>query len=295
MLNCLDHVTIVVRDVEAATQSYQRLLGVPPLWRGTHPEARTEAALFALDNSLIELSGPAADAPDADETEGLRTLLETRGEGLTTLSFGTTDAALASKVLRERGVRATPPQDGAAVGQDGQPRRYRLVELSPRATRALPVSLVERPASLFVDRKVAPADSDGQPGLAREGRFHALDHVVVRSADLTAAIALYGTAMGLRLALDTHFAGTRMLFFRVGGVTLEIVEDLALTGGDELHGVAYRTTDLTAAHARLAGAGFAVDEPRAGHKPGTEVFVVRDQTHGVPTLVLRDPTRDRTA
>lgn len=283
MLTCLDHVTIVVRDVEAATQSYQRLLGAPPLWRGTHPEARTEAALFALENSLIELSGPAADAPSADETEGLRALLETRGEGLTTVSFGTADAASASKLLRERGVRTTPPEDGEAVGQDGQPRRYRLVELSPRATRGLAVSLVERPASLFVDRKVAKAAS----------ALYALDHVVVRSADLTAAIALYGTALGLRLALDSRFAGTRMLFFRVGGVTLEIVEDLALTGGDELHGVAYRTTDLAAAHERLSSAGLSVGEPRAGHKPGTEVFVVRDQTHGVPTLVLRDPTRDR--
>jgi len=285
MLTCLDHVTIVVRDVEAATQSYQRLLGAPPLWLGTHPEARTEAALFALENSLLELAGPAADAPDADETEGLRRLLDTRGEGLTTLSFGTADAASASKLLRERGVRTTPPEDGEALGQDGQPRRYRLVELSPRATRSLPVSLVERPASLFADSKVSAA----------KGALHALDHVVVRSADLTAALALYGSAMGLRLALDTRFAGTRMLFFRVGGVTLEIVEDLALAGADELHGVAYRTDDLAAAHARLAGAGFVVDEPRAGHKPGTQVFSVRDQTHGVPTLVLCDPSRDRTA
>jgi catechol 2,3-dioxygenase-like lactoylglutathione lyase family enzyme len=288
---------MVVRDVEAAPHRDQRLLGAPPLWRGTHPEAGTEASLFALENSLIELSGPARDAPDADETEGLRTLLATRGEGLTTLSFGTTDAASASKLLRERGVRTTPPQDGEALGQDGQPRRYRLVELSPRATRGLAVSLVERPASLVGGPPVAPLAGALYPSLARtkSARLDALDHVVVRSADLTAAIALYGTAMGLRLALDTRFAGTRMLFFRVGGVTLEIVEDLALTGGDELHGLAYRTSDLAAAHERLGSAGLAVGEPREGHKPGTQVFVVHDQTHGVPTLVLRDPTRDRTA
>ena len=182
-------------------------------------------------------------------------------------------------------MRATPPQAGEALGRDGQPRSYRLVELSPRATRTLPVSLVERPASLFPPGQVARA----------AGALHALDHVVVRSADLTAALALYGTAMGLRLALDTRVAGTRMLFFRVGGVTLEIVEDPSLAGADQLHGVAYRTSDLAAAHDRLVAAGFSLSEPRAGHKPGTEVFVVRDQTHGVPTLVLRDPTRDRPA
>jgi catechol 2,3-dioxygenase-like lactoylglutathione lyase family enzyme len=285
MLTSLDHVTIAVRDVEAATRSYQRLLGAPPLWRGSHPEARTEASLFALNNSVVELAGPARDALEAEETEGLRILLDTRGEGPTTLSFGADDAASATKLLRERGVRATPPQDGSALSSDGQERRYRLVELSPRATRSLPVSIVERPASLASTRQVEPAS----------GVLHALDHVVVRSADLPAARALYGTALGLRLALDTSFGGTRMLFFRVGGVTLEIVEDRTLGDQDVLQGVAYRTLDLAAAHTRLSAEGFSLSEPRSGHKPGTQVFTVRDQTHGVPTLVLHDPTRDRAA
>lgn len=285
MLTSLDHVTIAVRDVEAATLSYQRLLGVPPIWRGSHPEARTEASLFALVNSVVELGGPARDAVDAEETEGLRTLLDTRGEGLTTLSFGADDAAGATKSLRERGVRATPPQDGTAVGSDGNERHYQLVELSPRATRSLAVSIVARPSPLVAQRQVEPAS----------GLLHALDHVVVRSADLEAALALYGTALGIRLALDTHFAGTRMLFFRVGGVTLEVVEDPSVGASDVLSGVAYRTHDLAAAHARLSAEGFSLSELRRGHKPGTEVFTVRDQTHGVPTLVLHDPTRDRSA
>lgn len=285
MLTRLDHVTIAVRDVEASTRSYQRLLGAVPAWRGSHPEARTEASLFVLENSVIELSGPARDAGAAEETEGLRAWLDTRGEGLTTLSFGTDDAALATKSLRERGVRATPPADGTALGSDGRERHYRLVELSPRATRALPVSIVERPSPLVVQPPAEPA----------RAALHALDHVVVRSADLTAALALYGTALGIRLALDTRFAGTRMLFFRLGGVTLEIVADGSLGAADVLSGVAYRTHDLAAAHARLSAEGFALSEPRSGNKPGTSVFTVRDQTHGVPTLVLHDPTRDRSA
>jgi hypothetical protein len=84
-----------------------------------------------------------------------------------------------------------------------------------------------------------------------------------------------------------------MLFFRLGGVTLEVVENQALGASDVLSGVAYRTSDLAAAHARLTAEGFSLSEPRTGHKPGTQVFTVRDQTHGVPTLVLHDPSRER--
>jgi hypothetical protein len=53
----------------------------------------------------------------------------------------------------------------------------------------------------------------------------AVDHVVLRTADPDAALALYGSGLGIRLALDQAFDGIRMLFFRTGGVTLECVRD----------------------------------------------------------------------
>ena len=42
----------------------------------------------------------------------------------------------------------------------------------------------------------------------------------------------------------------------------------------------------------LAGAGLDVSEVRAGMKPGTRVFTVRDGTCGVPTLMI-EPARKR--
>jgi hypothetical protein len=44
--------------------------------------------------------------------------------------------------------------------------------------------------------------------------------------------------------------------------------------------------DPEAARARMAAAGFDVSEVRAGRKPGTHVFTVRDAPAGVPTLML---------
>jgi catechol 2,3-dioxygenase-like lactoylglutathione lyase family enzyme len=120
----------------------------------------------------------------------------------------------------------------------------------------------------------------------------ALDHVVIRSSAPDAAIAFYERGLGIRLALDRGVGPRRMLFFRIGGVTLEVVHDPALGESDAFYGVAYRVRDLEAAHTRLRSAGFAVTEPRAGNKPGTHVFSVRDGTCGVPTLILRDPARD---
>jgi catechol 2,3-dioxygenase-like lactoylglutathione lyase family enzyme len=119
-----------------------------------------------------------------------------------------------------------------------------------------------------------------------------VDHVVVRTAHAEAAKQLYGDRLGLRLALDRSFEqwGARMLFFRIGGLTIEIVaslgEEVEPGSADDLWGVAYRVADADAARERLGREGFDVSEVRRGRKPDTRVFTVRAETHGVATLCL---------
>jgi catechol 2,3-dioxygenase-like lactoylglutathione lyase family enzyme len=277
MLTHFDHVTIVVADVAASAARYAALLGAEPSWRGEHRELGTRAVLFGLANSLIELVGP---VPGATESAGMEALLAARGEGLYALAFGSDDAAATFTELRERGVRVAPPAEGEAEDSAGNKRSYRALELSPRVTRGLSVLAVER------------QDGAVLRGEARDSAAaHALDHLVVRTADPDAAIALYRDGLGVRLALDRMLGSTRMLFFRVGGVTLEVVHDARCGESDVFYGLTYRVRDIDAAHARLQGLGFSLGEVRSGNKSGTRVFSVRDGTSGVPTLVLWDPSR----
>jgi catechol 2,3-dioxygenase-like lactoylglutathione lyase family enzyme len=126
-----------------------------------------------------------------------------------------------------------------------------------------------------------------------------VDHVVVQTADPERAKALYGDALGLRLGLDRSFPqwGSRMLFFRAGHLTVEVVSQLA--GGpsaaapDRFWGVSYRVADAQAAHARLAAAGFELTPCKPGRKPGTFVFTVNRDTHGVATLMLQPSVSTR--
>jgi hypothetical protein len=57
-------------------------------------------------------------------------------------------------------------------------------------------------------------------------------------------------------------------------------------GADRFGGFAWRVADVGAAYERLSAEGFALSEPRAGRKPGTRVFTVKDRTFGAPTLVM---------
>jgi catechol 2,3-dioxygenase-like lactoylglutathione lyase family enzyme len=284
MLRTLDHVILAVRDLEAASRSYSRLLGRGVSWRGEHPAAGTTNALFRLENTYLELLAPAGPGPVA---EALQAWLEGRGEGPVGLAFGTDDAEACRTWLAERGLAPQAIEKG--LGRDlasGAYREWRRVPIPLSGTRGVLLFAIEHrsPSELLT-----PSGPAGEEAAV----VYALDHAVIRTADAEAARALYGEGLGLRLALDREFAqwGMRLLFFRIGGITVELAAQLGAkpdpNAPDRFWGLSYRVRDADAARKRLAGEGFDVSEVRPGRKPGTRVFSVRDGTHGVPTLMLQ--------
>jgi hypothetical protein len=70
---------------------------------------------------------------------------------------------------------------------------------------------------------------------------------------------------------------------------VEIAHDLkkgVSDAPDQLWGLSWRVPDVAKAHARLKAAGLDVSPPRDGRRPGSQVFSVKNQTEGVPTLVI---------
>jgi len=284
MFHALDHVIVAVRDLAAATHAYARLFGRAPSWRGEHPGWGTANTLFRVANAYLELIAVTGEGPFARELEAR---LERDGEGLIGMALATHDADACAAELRGRGLEAASPRQQAGHERDSAAKReWRNVFLPASATRGV---------MLFAIEHLSPADAlplarlDGAPVA---GAVEALDHVVVRSADPEATRALYGDRLGLRLALDRSFEErrVRLMFFRVGGVTVEIASALGapLDGAapDRLWGLAWRVPDAAAARARLCDLGFAVSEVRPGNKAGTRVCTVERGTCGVPTLLI---------
>jgi len=282
MLTSLDHVVIAVRDLDAATATYERLLGRGASWRGEHPGAGTANTLFRLDRTYAELLSPLGPGALAD---ALRDHLERQGEGPFALAFGTANATECADSLRQHGLAPMHPVDGS--GRDrtsGAERRWRAVFLPVTDTRGVFLFVIEHCSPPEALPLIAPVDE--------AAAVSGVDHAVIMTSDAEAAASLYGEQLGLRLAFDRTFPerGVRLLFFRVGGVTVEVAAPSAATGdasaADRFWGISWRVPDVAAARARLAGAGFDVSEVRPGHKSGTHVCTVRRETHGVATLLI---------
>lgn len=286
MFDALDHVIVAVGDLSDATRRYATLLSRNPSWRGEHPGWGTANALFKLDNTYLELITPDGDGPLG---RMVATQLDRHGDGPIGLAFATSDLDAVHARLVANGLE--PPAVSAGEGRDtstGTVRHWRSVLLPETRTRGVLIIAIEHESP----NRLPEATPLGSAAACPDGIVTGIDHAVVQTCDADGAIALYRDGLGLRLALDRSFPdwGMRLVFLRVGGVTVEIAQPLGDSSPrvqtDQLWGLSWRVPNADAARARLVAAGLDVSEVRPGRKPGTRVVSVKDGTCGVPTLLI---------
>jgi methylmalonyl-CoA epimerase len=133
----IDHVAIVVRDMEAALRFYRDTLGVAPSRILDFPREGVKIAFLPLGGpggSEIELLEP------TDPTSGVARFLEKRGEGLhhLCLEVEDIDAALAELTAAGSAVLDTAPRPTA---------EGRGIFLYPKGTGGVLLELVQRAES----------------------------------------------------------------------------------------------------------------------------------------------------
>jgi catechol 2,3-dioxygenase-like lactoylglutathione lyase family enzyme len=264
MITALDHVVLAVADFEAAVVGYEALLGRQA--RRTEPANGAVRAWFKLGDTALEVIAPAGEGVAGQR---VRERLAEHGEGPSMLAFAVADLDDAGRRLKRRGLDISPVQGTS----------FSALAASTASTHGVPMVFAR-----FETFPAAPALGDGV------GAIDGLDHVVILTPNPERAVALYGGRLGLDLRLDRSQPwGARQLFFRCGGLVVEVVhptKDGVSDDPDRLGGFAWRTANAAAAHARLSAAGFAVSDLRGGRKPGTRVFTVKDRTFGAPTIVM---------
>ena len=121
-----------------------------------------------------------------------------------------------------------------------------------------------------------------------------IDHVVLRTDDADTCVELFSRTLDIRLALDKTVPawGGRMLFFRAGKLTLEVIASTTdnASGGTAFWGLAYQCPDLEGFAHALTELGISVSPIRDGRKPGTRVATVKSHCLGIPTLLIQPAT-----
>ncbi len=274
MIIGLDHIVVLLADLNAGAAAYETLLGRAPSWRNSGDGA--DRVLFTLDNTTLELMSPSGSSVAADR---IRTVIKIWGEGLASICFSTSDIAkmhrrLERVALKPDAIAEIDSRDAAS----GATLHWKRTRASTELTRGVRMFFLE----LAGERPRSAATT--------ETPILGLDHVVVSTEDPERAAALYGARLGLDMALDrTHQEWGQLMFFRCGDLIVEVVRR-PVAGADQAHdklwGVTWRVADIDATRQRLVAAGLEATEVRVGRKPGTRVMSLRSGTCGVHTLLL---------
>jgi catechol 2,3-dioxygenase-like lactoylglutathione lyase family enzyme len=270
----LDHLVVLVSDLEAGAKAYQLLLGRSPSWHSRTDGAET--TLFTLDNMTLELMAPAGHSPTADR---IRNVMKIWGEGLASICFRVGDIEKAHRRLDRLALKPDPIAEVE--------NRDFVTDATLHWKRTRATTELTRGVRMFF---LELAQERPRSAAAAEAPILGLDHVVVSTEDPERAAALYGARLGLDMALDrSHQDWGQLMFFRCGDLIVEVVKR-PVAGADQTHdklwGLSWRVGDIDATRARLLAGGIDVSEVRAGRKPGTRVLSVRNGTGGIHTLLL---------
>ena len=280
MITGLDHVVILLNDLEAGIAAYQTLFSRKPAWRSTSEGA--ELAIFTLANMSVELMAPQGDGTAANR---IRAVLPESGASLASICFATNDIAKMHRRLDRVALKPDPIAEVESRDRDtGATLSWKRTRAATDHTRGVRQFFLElngeRPAS---------AGTSETPIIG-------LDHIVVATQDPERAAALYGARLGLDLALDrSNPDWGHLMFFRCGDLIVELVKrphDQGDIHRDVLWGMTWRVTDIDATRERLLAAHVTVSEVRSGRKPGTRVASLRDGTLGIPTLLIEREERE---
>ena len=277
MISTLDHLIIVVKDLDQAEKNYKKILGTNPVWRGKHKSLGTANSIFNFKNTYLELLTADGEGLGA---ELVKNLIQENGDGLAGIVFGVDDMPQTVKQLKQKGYEISDPAEGE--GSDdvtNKVRKWKNLFLPPELTRGLFSFIIQHHDGELPSHKEYAKDS-----------INKLDHVVINTNNADSFIETYRDVFKIRLALDKTIEhwNSRMLFFRLNKTTIEVIErPNNEKPTDALWGLAWEVESIEDTHKRLVSEGVEVSDIKDGLKENTLVATVKSHTHNVPTLIIQ--------
>jgi catechol 2,3-dioxygenase-like lactoylglutathione lyase family enzyme len=185
MIQGIDHLVIVVNDLEQATRDYQEL-GFNVVPGGRHPVGSHNALIAFADGSYLEILAFYREAPDHRWWEAL-----IKGEGLVDFCFQTDDLRGDTKKLRDAGVAINDPVPWARKRPDGYELKW-LLSLATGSHRGVAPFLIE---------DLTPRSDRVPQDFTHANQITGIEKVTIAVNELESISKWYGSLSGTNAAV----------------------------------------------------------------------------------------------
>ena len=120
MIENVDHIAIVVEDLDSAENNYKKIFGIEPVWRGKHTDLGTSNVLFNFENTYLELLAANGAGIGADFVNNT---ISEKGEGLLGLVLGTKDITSFRDNIFKSGFLLSDISNGHGINEQNEKKR----------------------------------------------------------------------------------------------------------------------------------------------------------------------------
>ena len=250
MIKSLDRISYLTNSLEKAEKTFSAFFDADPSKKVISKDRNYESVLYGLENMNFEIIKKNDDSSGDDKLCGFSLL----SDDLTDLNISTSYDEYENN-----------------EESNGKSQLVKSIDIKQSPNFQLSVNEYEE---LDMNR-------------SNDNNLFALDHLVLTTNKSDALINLYEKELGIRLALDQFVEkwGGRMLFFRTGHATIEVIDN-KVEGNDQFWGLAWKTKDIRKKREYLVENGFNVTDVKDGRKKDTLVATVKFDEIKLPTLLV---------
>ena len=251
MIDSIDRITYVTDSLEKSEKTFTKFFNKSPFEKISEEIQGNDSLIYRFENMNFEIL---KNSQDSD----LR-------QGLFGFSLNSTNLNSLSLSVDYEAIEKNEKMENLS-------RLVKSYDLKQSSNFKLFINQYEKPQLSYSD----------------ESNLFALDHLVITTNQSDSIVNLYEKELGIRLALDQFVEkwGGRMLFFRTGQATIEVIDN-KVEGNDKFWGLAWKIKDLKKKREYLLNNGFNVSEVKEGRKEDTLVATVKFDEIKIPTLLVQ--------
>ena len=208
MIKSLDRITYLASSLEKAEKTFSSFFDLKPSKRVISAEKNYESLIYIFENMCFEVIEKKDDLSEKNKLYGFSLLSD---------DLSSIDISIISE------------------------KNNRQEEFEDKVQSVKSIDIKQSPDFQLLVNEYENLDMDR----ANENNLFALDHLVLTTNKSDDLIDLYEKELGIRLALDQFVEkwGGRMLFFRTGQATIEVIDN-KVEGNDQFWGLAWKTKDI---------------------------------------------------
>ena len=250
MIKSLDRITYLASSLEKAEKTFSSFFDLKPSKRVISAEKNYESLIYIFENMCFEVIEKKDDLSEKNKLYGFSLL----SDDLSSIDIS---------IISEKNNRQEEFEDKV--------QSVKSIDIKQSPDFQL---LVNEYENLNINR-------------INKNNLFALDHLVLTTNKSDDLINLYEKELGIRLALDQFVEkwGGRMLFFRTGQATIEVIDN-KVEGNDQFWGLAWKTKDIRKKREYLIENDFNVSDVKDGRKKDTLVATVKFDEVKIPTLLV---------